>query len=405
MKTQNFISYIKEIRKEALELGYSKSTIDGYWYIWKQFILWKNVNTFEYEEKEYSKFLLEHYNFDVNTYTNKSKSHHQQFMRSKRILDNFDIYKQNMNRKVLPKSIFKYYPEEWKKELNLFLSYCQNVRQNAINSVKLKKYYIEKIYAYFYQCGVNNLNELNKKCIVSFINDSVDKGNRSKGRYFYILREFLDFLLMEDIIHENLSSFIPKIKRCKRKKIPTYFSCEEIEKILEEIPRVRKVEIRNYAIILIAARLGLRISDILNIKTKDIDWINNKITIIQQKNYNLNILPLTKEVGWAIIDYIKNARPKTDSEYLFIKMKYPFKKMNQFNKFNKYFEKTDIEAAEENKKGIHNLRHSLATNMLENEIPLDIIASTLGDSIETTSNTYLRVAHKQLKECILEVNE
>jgi len=89
MKTQNFISYIKEIRKEALELGYSKSTIDGYWYIWKQFILWKNVNTFEYEEKEYSKFLLEHYNFDVNTYTNKSKSHHQQFMRSKRILDNF----------------------------------------------------------------------------------------------------------------------------------------------------------------------------------------------------------------------------------------------------------------------------------------------------------------------------
>ena len=164
-------------------------------------------------------------------------------------------------------------------------------------------------------------------------------------------------------------------------------------------------DIRNYAIILLAARLGLRLSDILNIKLKDIDWKNNKINIVQPKTNNLNILPLSKEVGWAIIDYIKKSRPKCNNEYLFVKMKYPFDKMIHFQKFNKYFKKANIEIKNNNKKGIHNLRHSLATNMLNYNIPLSIISSTLGDTLETTSNTYLKVDIKNLSKCNLEVDE
>ena len=123
----------------------------------------------------------------------------------------------------------------------------------------------------------------------------------------------------------------------------------------------------------------------------------------QSKNNNLNILPLSKEIGWSIINYIKNSRPKCNNEYLFIKHKYPFEKLNQFNTFNKYFEKVNIDIKNDNKKGIHNLRHSLATNMLNKGIPLHIIASSLGDSIETTSNTYIKVDKAKLKECYLEV--
>lgn len=86
-------------------------------------------------------------------------------------------------------------------------------------------------------------------------------------------------------------------------------------------------------------------------------------------------------------------------------MKYPFDKMINFNQFNKYFDKANIEITEENKKGIHNLRHSLATNMLDMEIPLNIISSTLGDTLETTSNTYIRTSEKLLRKCVLEVDE
>ena len=182
-----------------------------------------------------------------------------------------------------------------------------------------------------------------------------------------------------------------------------YFKQEEIEEKLKEIPRERKTEKRDYTIILIAARLGLRISDILNIKLKDIDWEHHELHIIQQKTNHSNILPLPKDVGWAVIDYIQHARPKCENEYLFVKMRYPFEKMEQFHNFNKYFETEEIENT---KKGIHNLRHSLAKNMLDNDIPLHTISSVLGHhSLETTSNTYLSIDEKHLKECSLEVEE
>ena len=87
-----------------------------------------------------------------------------------------------------------------------------------------------------------------------------------------------------------------------------------------------------------------------------------------------------------------------------MKAKYPFEKMIQFNNFNKYFNKIDVEN-KTNKKGIHTLRHSLATNMLNEDIPISIIASTIGDSIETTSNNYLKVDLKNLSKCHIEVDE
>ena len=225
----------------------------------------------------------------------------------------------------------------------------------------------------------------------------------SKRRNFYTLRDFLQYLFIEGVIQEDLSVYIPKIKSTTRKKLPVYFKQEEIEEKLKEIPRERKIEKKNYAIILIAARLGLRISDILNIKLKDIDWEHHELHIIQQKTNHSNILPLPKDVGWAVIDYIQHARPKCENEYLFVKMRYPFEKMEQFHNFNKYFETEEIENT---KKGIHNLRHSLAKNMLDNDIPLHTISSVLGHhSLETTSNTYLSIDEKHLKECSLEVEE
>ncbi len=399
-----FKTQIRNIRKEAIELGYNKSTMNGYLNIWNSFVKWKNSEDLVYNELEYSKFLLDCYHFDVTSYNDKSKSRYQQLMRSKRILDDWDNYKNYMIKRVLPKSLYNEYPSDWNITLNKYLDYCKNIQYNSSNTIKIKQNYLKCVLSYLYQNNILELKDITKNIIVSFINESIDKGNISKRRFFYILRNFLKYLFIEDILESDLSIYIPTIKNGRRKKIPTYLKEEEVENLLESIPKNTKVEIRDYTIILIAARLGLRISDILNIKLKDIDWQNHKLNITQTKNKNLNILPLTNEIGWAIIDYIKKSRPKCNNEYLFVKFKYPFDKINQFNQFNKYFDKIVIEN-KTNKKGIHNLRHSLATNMLNHDIPLSIISSTLGDTLETTSNTYLKVDIKNLSKCNLEVDE
>lgn len=403
--TLYFKNQIDNIRKEALELGFSIKTMDGYKFIWNTYMKWKNESNFYYNGEEYATFLLEHYKFDVLSYSSESKSRFQQLMRSKRILDDFEKYKKFMEKRMLPNSLYSNYPDNWNLILDKFLDYCKEIKQNSGSSLKIKKDYLERLLSYFYHHDLEEIKNLTKDNITTFINDVVTKGEISKRKNFYVLREFLNYLFIEEILFVDLSIYVPKIKRSKRIKIPVYLKADKIEELLNSISKETKIEIRDYAIILLAARLGLRISDILNIKLKDIDWKHNKINTIQNKTNNLNILPLTNEIGWAIIDYIKNSRPKCENEYLFVKMKYPFDKMTQFTQFNKYFDKVNVKIEENNKKGIHNLRHSLATNMLEEGIPLNIIASTLGDTLQTTSNTYLKVSNVLLKQCALEVDE
>ena len=406
MSLPDFKTQIKNIRKEALKVGFSISTMDGYLKIWNKFISWKGINNFIYNEKDYIDFLLDYYKFDVHSYTNKSCSRHQQLMRSKRILDDFDTYKNCIAKRVLPSYLYSDYNEKWDEVIDNYLTYCKNVCYNKEKTVKVKKDYLLRILSYFYQNNINNLNELKSEHITNFVNEVINKGNVSKRRNFYILRDFLNYLFIENILKEDLSIYVPKVKRKYKRKMPTYLSVEDVEKLLDSIPKERKVDIRNYTIILIAARLGLRVSDILNIKLKDIDWVNYKLNVIQPKTNNLNILPLSKEVGWTIIDYIKNSRPKCNNEYLFVKMKYPFEKMEQFSCFHKYFEKANIEVNTGNKKGIHNLRHSFATKMLDSDIPIHIISSVLGHAdINTTSSTYIKIDLKNLKKVCLEIDK
>ena len=93
MKTYNFQEQIENIREEAIKIGYKPTTISKYMSIWRTFIKWKKENNFIYNQDEYSTFLLEHYKFDIITYTHNSKSRDQQLMRSKKILDDFNTYK------------------------------------------------------------------------------------------------------------------------------------------------------------------------------------------------------------------------------------------------------------------------------------------------------------------------
>lgn len=214
----------------------------------------------------------------------------------------------------------------------------------------------------------------------------------------------MKFIFDENIVNVNYAYLVPICKKTQRQKVPTYIKAEKLSELLNNFPKTRKIDKRNYAIILIASELGMRVGDILNLKLDDIDWKEKKITFIQQKTTQKNILPLSNEVGWAIIDYINNGRPITKCRNIFVKHSIPYDEMKQFNDFNKYFSKEDIEAKEDNKNGIHNLRHSLAKRMLDNEIPLPIIAETLGHASKETERTYLKVDIEKLRSCSLEVD-
>ena len=131
------------------------------------------------------------------------------------------------------------------------------------------------------------------------------------------------------------------------------------------------------------------------------------ITIIQNKTREPLSLPLPSDVGWAIIDYLRNGRPITDYPNIFVTHNAPYKgspfKSTLQNNFNKVLKRADIPIDKKKHYGWHSLRHSLATNLLQNDVEISIISDILGHSDVHAAKNYLRVNMDGLRKCALEV--
>ena len=289
--------------------------------------------------------------------------------------------------------------------LNNYLIYCKE-NQSSDRTLEVIDLYL-RIFILFIEKQNRKITDIDSILIKNYVVElEKQKSLFNKQRDLWLLRTFLRYLNLFNYLDTDYSYLVPTMKRIP-KSMPTIWSEDELNKFLntaKELSTKSDTNNRDYVMYLIAIRLGLRLSDIRNLKFDDIDWIKKEINIVQVKTKVSLKLPLLDDVGWALIDYITKSRPKCKNEYLFVKSKYPFEKMTNFQNFNKYFDKIDAEN-KTNKKGIHTLRHSLATNMLNEDIPVSIIASVLGDSIETTSNTYLKVDIKNLAKCYMEVDE
>ena len=185
----------------------------------------------------------------------------------------------------------------------------------------------------------------------------------------YALRSFVMYLFENKIISSPHTSVFSTMKASEPEiKVLSFYSTEEIRAIEMSISRSSIKGKRDYAMILLASRLGLRASDIISLSLSNIDWDNNLIQLVQQKTQKSIRLPLLPEVGEAIIDYIMNGRPNHSSNTLFLTLRDPFRplRQNQFSQIvGKYMQKSGVNIAGRHH-GVHCLRHSVAGALLRN---------------------------------------
>ena len=158
--------------------------------------------------------------------------------------------------------------------------------------------------------------------------------------------------------------------------------------------------------VLMAARLGIRASDICALEFKNIHWERNTIEFVTVKTGKPAVLPLPADVGNAIIRYIKDVRPNSEDYHIFLRMQAPFKKLNPASlhvSVTNAFRDAGITARPGRCHGSHALRSSLATSMLEKEIPLPVISEVLSHSDTDTTKMYLKVDMHHLRKIALEV--
>ena len=222
-----------------------------------------------------------------------------------------------------------------------------------------------------------------------------------------VLRGFFRYLYTQQILETDFSFMIPRSNYKYQPKIPSIYSKEEVEELIASVDRGSSVGKRDYAIILLAARLGLRSSDIANIKFDNILWEQNNISLVQFKTDKEIELPLLPEVGNAIIDYLKYSRQESDEPFVFLTVRspiIPITPVGVSSLVQHAFAKASIDTKNRHH-GSHALRHSLAGRLLEQQTLLPVISEVLGHENTESTKFYLRVDLTSMRQCALDVPE
>jgi site-specific recombinase XerD len=291
-------------------------------------------------------------------------------------------------------------PGEIGKVSQVFLQSLNSLRRNEL-TVKEHR----RMLSYFISCmalkSKTRVNEIEEQDVLAFISSA----QYCKDKHYNTMRLFCRFLYEQKYINNNLEYVLGRNGFPVREKLPSVYSSEEIRRIEASVEQSSPVGKRDYAILLLASRLGLRASDICELKFSNIDWDENKIILAQHKTGRQIELPLLASIGEAIVDYLKYARPVSELPEIFLTAIAPYRPMNHIGLngvIARIMQESGVDISQR-KFGPHSMRHSLASQLLKNGISLPVISETLGHENTQTTMEYLRIDVSNLIKCTHDV--
>jgi integrase/recombinase XerD len=293
--------------------------------------------------------------------------------------------------------------------LNKFKSFCiKNSYSECGTYSRMNR--IKRMLIFFESQGLTDLQEIDAIIISHFVKTQIDLDSRTVATMLSSMRCFFRHLYIEELLKNDLSVEVSKAKINRRFKLPSLWKPEDVQKLLISIDRDNPTGKRDYAILLLIARYGLRSLDVRLLKMSALNWKKQTLTIVQSKTGNPVVLPLLHDVGWAIADYLKSGRPNIDNEYIFLTNTVPYRpfgvKSCGLNAIlAKRVRNAGITIPREVSKGVHALRHTLASIMLSQDVSLPVISSVLGHSTMEATAVYLHADLLRLKDCVLDPEE
>ena len=264
--------------------------------------------------------------------------------------------------------------------------------------------------AYLEDVGVDDLVALGVRDVSGFLLRQRGLGRKTIAAMRSCVADFLRFLAATGRTPCGLADRLPPHRHVRHESEPHLWTADEIRRVLAAIDRQSVIGKRDYAMILITARLGLRISDLRQLDLGDLDWRAKTITIVQRKTGRRLSLPLLDDVGWAIIDYVRDGRPETACPQVFVKHRHPFDAFGCASsvgcRLSRHAARAGIVFAPGEVCGMHSLRGALAVAMIGNGTSIPVVSAVLGHaSSDTTQAYYLRFDVERLRCCALDVEE
>ncbi|MDA3938906.1 MAG: site-specific integrase [Spirochaetia bacterium] len=302
-------------------------------------------------------------------------------------------------------------PQPFTESVNkLFEAYILKRVQDgrSAKTIESDRIYLTRFSDHIGSIHLESLKNLESKHIFDYVNSMAGLTNASIYCGLCNLRNILRYLYADNAIKVNLESIVPSIKIDKTAKIPSAFSEDEVNRLLKSVDRGNPKGKRDYAILLLAARLGMRAGEICNLEFSNMNWTSNEIQFNQTKTGKHILLPLLPDVGNAIIGYLKYGRPQSKDEHIFLRHVCPISSLSPptlHSIVSLYLRKASISIPPGKKHGPHALRHSLASALLVKNVPLPVISEVLGHSNSQTTSIYLKIDLTHLKQCMLDVPE
>lgn len=274
----------------------------------------------------------------------------------------------------------------------------RGLKPNTVDGYRRFTYYFLE---YLESKGYHSTLDIQKGDVLTFISLICSERYQptSLGAHLPGLKIFLQMNDYTKSFLYELPEHLPK-----KRDILKIYSDEEYEKILTHLKDAENMSLRNKALTIIALDTGLRAVDICNLKISEIDWEHDCIHIIQQKTGQLYNIPLSERIGNALIEYLLNERPTTESDFVFLRGTAPFSPlMSHAGVRNILFHAVNDAEIEPNGRiyGSRITRHSTASRMLRNGIPLSVISEALGHGNPNSVMIYLTTDDAKLAECTL----
>jgi len=214
------------------------------------------------------------------------------------------------------------------------------------------------------------------------------------------LRSFFRFARYQGAIARDMAAAVPKVAGWSMSAIPRAIAEDQIPQLLSSIDRSRAIGLRNFAILLLLARLGLRSCEIRCLDLDDMDWISGSLKV--RGKGREAIYPLTQEVGEAIVAYLRHGRPSSTSRRLFLRNIAPFRGFGCSAAIagivHYAIERAGVQAPT---RGCHQFRHGLATQMLRHDSSLQEIGEVLGHRSIQVTKIYAKVDIHALRRLAL----
>ena len=398
-KETSIVELIDATEKELLKLGYRPTVTKLYRQIWKKFRNYSaECGETAFSEEFGAVFLKGTYGWPDKS--GKNTLYMRYAARAIRLLGDFKLHGVVLR----GKRIFYRRWEEYFGETFEAFKRRSAAAGLSTGSVCRIEQVLMKFFEYLQMRGIRSCEALDCKSVDGFVKTLSGYAPKTLNVSMFALRTFFDFLFETGVTGENLRKYVPCVRHVRRQNIPFVWSKEEAIRIIDAVDTASPTGKRDMAILLMLSRLGMRQSDVVNLQFDNINWSACTLTFVQVKTNRPLTLPLPDDVGNAVIEYLKHGRPPVESSYVFVKHIPPFDPLKTvFLILDKNIRRAGINMRPG--RGSRSLRHSLASRLLDNDVPVETIAAILGHPDPNVTYNYLKVGFKALADCALDPEE